>query len=189
MRKTDELRRRAEEELQKAKEKGHIPMSVAELVHELRVHQVELEMQNEELRQSQEEISNLYNQYYELYNNAPVGYVSLDKNGLITNINNKGAELLKSYKSKIIERGFSRFITKDFQNKYYQTLSDAADTGKTQEVELQFKIDKSLFYVQMEIMPLYGKNDEKYRIIITDITERKQLKKSLEMHFSKLKVL
>lgn len=61
MSKTDELRKRAEKELQKAKEKGHIPVNVSELMHELQVHQIELQMQNEELKKSQEEVSSLYN--------------------------------------------------------------------------------------------------------------------------------
>lgn len=179
MGKTDRLRERAEEELQKAKEKGHIPRNVSELLHELQVHQVELQIQNEELRKSQEEVSSLYNQYHELYDYAPVGYFSLDKDGIIRNVNVKCAELLQLNKKEIIGRGFSRFIPIDCQNKYYHDLAGAVDTGKTREVELRLKIDKLLLNVQMEIMPVYGNDNEKYRIIITDISKRKQIEDEL----------
>lgn len=180
MSKTDRLRERAEKELQKAKEKGYMSSDVSELLHELQVHQVELQMQNEELRKSQEEVSSLYNQYHELYDYAPVGYFSLDKDGIIRNVNVKGAELLQLNKKEIIGRGFSRFIPKNDENKYYYGLSSAVDTGKIHKVELQLKRDKPLFNFQMEIMSIYGNDNEKYRIIITDITGLKQAEKTVE---------
>ena len=180
MKKTDRLRERAEEKLEKAKEKGHISADVSELLHELQVHQVELQIQNEDLRKSQEEVSSLYNQYHELYDHAPVGYFSLDKDGIIRNVNVKGAELLQLNKKEIIGRGFSRFIPIDCQNKYYHGLSNAVDTCKTHEVEIQLKRDKTLFNVQMEIMPICGNDNEKYRIIIIDITKRKQTERTVE---------
>ncbi|MGZ7066998.1 MAG: PAS domain-containing sensor histidine kinase, partial [Methanobacterium sp.] len=78
MKEQDELRARAEKNLQKSDKKINIPGNESELVHELRVHQAELEMQNEELKNSQVELSKLYEKYHELYNEAPVGYFSLD---------------------------------------------------------------------------------------------------------------
>lgn len=180
MSKTDKLRGRAEKELQKAKEKDYMPKNVSELLHELQVHQIELQIQNEELKNSQEEISNLYNQYYELYDYAPVGYFSLDKNGIIHNVNVKGAELLQLNKKNIIGRGFSRFLLKSDENEYYRALANAVDTGEMYNVELQIKRDKQLFNVQMGIMPLYGNDNEKYRIVITDITGLKQAEKTVE---------
>ncbi|MGZ7135507.1 MAG: PAS domain-containing sensor histidine kinase, partial [Methanobacterium sp.] len=94
MKEQDELRARAEKNLQKSDKKINISVNESELVHELRVHQAELEMQNEELKNSQVELSKLYEKYHELYNEAPVGYFSLDKNGNVKNVNIKGAELL-----------------------------------------------------------------------------------------------
>jgi PAS domain S-box-containing protein len=176
MSKTDELRERAEEELQKAKEQGYIPVNVSELMHELQVHQMELQIQNEELRTSQEEISSLYNQYHELYEYAPIGYFTLDKDGIIRNVNAKGSKLLQLNKKDIIGRGFGRFILKD-GDKYYCALANAIDTDEIQSVELQLKGNKML-YVYMEIM-LVHRSDERYRITITDITRRKKIEEKL----------
>ncbi|MGZ7049047.1 MAG: PAS domain-containing sensor histidine kinase, partial [Methanobacterium sp.] len=94
MKEQDELRARAEKKLQKSDKKINISVNESRLVHELSVHQAELEMQNEELINSQVELSKLYEKYHELYNEAPVGYFSLDKNGNVKNVNIKGAELL-----------------------------------------------------------------------------------------------
>ena len=116
------MRERAEKELQKADKEPRIPGSEAELVHELQVHQAELEMQNEELRNSQIELSKLYEEYHELYNEAPVGYFSLDNKGIIRNVNIKGAELLGLEKNRIIGFGFILFIPTNYQTKYYTSL-------------------------------------------------------------------
>ncbi len=180
MSKTDKLRKIAEEELQKAKEEGHISSNVSELMHELQVHEIELQMQNEELKKSQEEISSLYSQYHEIYEYAPVGYFTLDKYGIIRKVNAKGSELLQLNKDKIIGCGFSRFISKNVENKYFHALANAIDTDKIQNVELQLKRDKEVFYVYMEII-IAHRPDEMYRITIIDITRRKKAEKKLEL--------
>lgn len=173
MRKADELRKKAEKELYRAKGKN-IPESVVELVHELQVYQAELEIQNEELRESQKELANLYDQYHELYEDAPVAYFSLDKNGIIRNLNVEGAKLFGLKKDFIIGRGFGRFVRFNKQNEYYLALANAVDTGKTQNVELIISVNDLISYVQMKIMPIMSKVNEKYRIAVIDITKLKK---------------
>jgi PAS domain-containing protein len=64
------------------------------LIHELQVHQIELEMQNEELRRAQMELEELRKNYSDLYDFAPVGYFSFDRDGLIRQVNLTGAKKL-----------------------------------------------------------------------------------------------
>ena len=71
-----------------------LPADVERLVHELQVHQIELEMQNEELKRAQAEIAESREKYVDLYDFAPVGYFSFDQNGIITEMNLPAASLV-----------------------------------------------------------------------------------------------
>ena len=83
-----------------------LPDDVRELVHELQVHQIELETQNEELRRAQETITESRNRYVDLYDLAPVGYVTLDPQGLIVDLNLKGARLLGAPRNSLNPAAF-----------------------------------------------------------------------------------
>ncbi len=96
-----ELRRQAEEQLKERKKgqagKGATPLPAEEpqrLIHELQVHQIELEMQNEELQKSRAEVEAGLALYADLYDFAPVGYFTLDRDGTIRLVNLAGARLL-----------------------------------------------------------------------------------------------
>ena len=177
--KTKDWLGKAEKELKTAANKGQISERTVELVDELRIHQSELEMQNEELKKSQEDLSELYNQYYELYEDVPVGYFTLDKNGIIRNVNIKGTKLFHLSKNNIIGRGFGKFIPHHSENEYYSSLANAIDTFKSQELEIELKRGKTLFCGHMEIIPSHKTGYESFRIIITDITKRKKIEKEL----------
>jgi PAS domain-containing protein len=94
-----ELRRRAEERMRAAAAKGTPARTEADtqrLVHELQVHQIELEMQNEELQQSRAEVEAGLERYTELYDFAPVGYLTLGRDGVIRQVNLTGARLMEA---------------------------------------------------------------------------------------------
>ena len=93
--KLEKLRKKAEETVKKQYDpKMNQSKDADELFHELQVHQVELEMQNEELRQAQIKLEDSQRKYFDLYNFAPDGYFTLDKDGIILEVNLKGASLL-----------------------------------------------------------------------------------------------
>src|SRR5512139_1996774 len=81
-----------------------------EVVHELQVHQIELEMQNDELRKAQEEIEASRSKYSDLYDFAPVGYVTLTGTGRIKEINLTGANLLGVERSRMVGNAFRDFV-------------------------------------------------------------------------------
>jgi len=108
-----ELRRRAHDRLKDQTPKERPLWSEHErerLVHELDVHQIELEMQNEELRQSRDELELSRNTYSELYDFAPVGYFTFDARGVIREVNLSGAQLLGMERKRLIGMPFSNFI-------------------------------------------------------------------------------
>ena len=106
-------RKSAETELQ------GMPEPVLRLVHELQVHQVELQMQNEELVRGRAELEALHNRYEKLYNLAPVGYVTLDRGGQITEANRTLATMLGVERAQLAGMPLVRFIDPADQDSFY----------------------------------------------------------------------
>jgi PAS domain-containing protein len=87
------------------------PKEVGRLGHELRVHQIELEMQNEELRRAQEVLEASRARYFDLYDLAPVGYVTVSEPGMILEANITAATLLGSLRGALVRQPHSSLIT------------------------------------------------------------------------------
>ena len=111
-RRAHDLRRRAEKNIPDVTDSAGAmsPPEIQKLVHELTVHQIELEMQNEALRKSQMETAESQYKYSDLYDFAPVGYFTLDKKGHIIEANVTGASLLGMEKRSLAKQPFQRFI-------------------------------------------------------------------------------
>ncbi|MCX7149918.1 MAG: ATP-binding protein [Rhodocyclales bacterium] len=121
------------------------------LLHELQVHQVELEMQNEELRQSHVELEALLTRYTELYDFAPVGYLTLTADGLIAEINLTGAKLLGMERQNLLKKRFNSFVSPVDQTRwaaFFLSVKSHEDQGH-EELELQRR-DGTIFYAQMD---------------------------------------
>lgn len=95
------------------------PKKVQELVHELQVHQIELEMQNSELLKTQESLRDSQKRYYDLYNMAPIGYCTISKEGFILEGNLTASKLLGVTRQELIQKPITNFIFKEDQDIYY----------------------------------------------------------------------
>lgn len=116
---------------------GQTQPDILELIHELNIHQTELEIQNEELRQAQAEISALKQEFEELYEFAPCGYITVSPKGIITRINLTGAAMLGLPRGPLTRMGLNSFIDKQSRRFYYEALRLAAESGGKETVELQ----------------------------------------------------
>jgi len=179
------LRNRAEELLNKTPSavKKVPPQDIKNIVEELQIHQVELEMQNEELRQTQLELEQVRDKYVDLYDFAPVGYFTISEKGMIQEANLNGAIMLGVERRSLVGKPFSRFITKDTQNVFYQHRIELLKTKNKQPCELRFvKSDGHQFYGQMDCIAVFDENGdlEHIRISITDITDRKRADEALK---------
>jgi PAS domain S-box-containing protein len=178
------LRNRAEKSLRKrSADLGKSPVKdVQKLVQELRVHQIELEMQNEELRKAQVELMESRDRYSDLYDFAPVGYFTLDEKGLIVEANLAGADLLGFERASVIKKGFSQFVASGSQDAFYSHRKQALENGSKQvsELELKSKNDR-LFYAQLQSVAVEGNegNAIQFRTAVVDITERKRAEVAL----------
>jgi PAS domain-containing protein len=122
---SDELRKEAEKFLQKneidqSKDIEKISSEkIYQILHELQVHQIELEIQNEELRRIQSELETARSYYYDLYDLAPVGYCTVSQKNLILKANLAAANLLGKTRDELIKKPLSRFILPEDQDIYY----------------------------------------------------------------------
>ena len=111
-----ELRRQAEERLCEKRAKPHPPRATKEaqrILHELEVHQVELEMQNAELRQARNDLETALEKYTDLYEFAPIAYFTLDRSGAISAVNLSGTRLFGIVRSQLIGRRFWMLVTEN----------------------------------------------------------------------------
>jgi diguanylate cyclase (GGDEF)-like protein/PAS domain S-box-containing protein len=175
------LRRRAEKTLRKqvirSQEKPDAlsPAAMQRVLHELRVHQVELEMQNEELRRTQVAQEVLQARYFDLFDLAPVGYCTVSEQGLIQQVNLATATLLGMGRGALAKLPISRFILKEDQDIFYLHRKQLFATGNPQSCQLRMKKkDRSQFFAHLAFSAaLEADGVSMLRIVLTDVTERK----------------
>jgi len=144
--------------------------------HTLRMQQVEMEMQNEELRASRAALDISKARYFDLYNMAPVGYCSLSEHGLIQEANLAAAILLDSPHEALNMQPISRFFFPEDADIYYLMRKRLTNTGKPQASELRIvKKDGTQIWVHLSITASQDDNLPVIRLIMSDISERKQI--------------
>jgi PAS domain S-box-containing protein len=148
-----DLRRRAEKALQvQPVDPGEMsPADAWRLVYELRVHEVELELQNEELRRAQEELQASRAKYFDLYDLAPVGYFTLNEQGMILEANLTAARLLGVTRDHLTQQPLTRFIVREDQDVYYFHRRELFESGAPQVCEIRLlRGDGSQFHARIE---------------------------------------
>src|SRR5262245_58239595 len=114
----------------------------SDLIRELHVHQLELEIQNRELRLAQEQLAQARRRYADLYDFSPVGYASLDENGVIEEINITAGTLLGKNPHKLIGRPFSEFIVPEDAQKFTDHLRHCRHSRRKRRIEVRLATGK-----------------------------------------------
>jgi len=181
LRRLAEERALAERELSQREGEALLPAPSREALHELRVHQIQLEMQNEELRCIQEELATARARYFDLYDLAPVGYCTLSAQGLILEANLTATVLLGVARGTLINQPFSRFVLKEDQDIYYLHRKQELEPGAPHVCELRMvKADGASFWVHLATSrteQTHGASE--YRLVMSDITGRKVAEEAL----------
>jgi diguanylate cyclase (GGDEF)-like protein/PAS domain S-box-containing protein len=183
------LRRRAENTLRRqivrspGKPDVLSPAAMQQNLHELRVHQIELEMQNEELRRTHAARESLQARYFDLFDLAPVGYCTVSEQGLIQQANLATATLLGVGRSALVKQPISRFILKEDQDLFYLHRKQLFATGNPQSCELRMlKRDRSQFFAYLASTAAQEANGVSVlRIVLTDVSERKRAEDELRI--------
>ncbi len=163
-----------------------------ELIHELNVHQVELQMQNEELCNIQAELHKTSHKYEQLYNFAPVGYLTVDADGLIAEVNNTFMDMLDIGKNNLISRFLEDFVIEEDRRLFHLHFQALARTGRNDYIGLRIKRrDGSGLDVNLHSSPVM--DDEggimHVRVAVTDISYLKRLEKELQDRHRRLEDL
>jgi PAS domain S-box-containing protein len=146
------------------------------LIHELQVHQIELEMQNEELLSAQAALTESREDYFDLYDLAPVGYLTLTDKGLIHKVNLTAASMLGCTRSALIKKPLTRFIHKSDQDRFYLCQKALLEAPNLQSCELRMRKASDIYFCGHAVLTLSKdrRGIAEQRIILTDITLRKQ---------------
>jgi PAS domain S-box-containing protein len=162
-------------------------LSPERLLHELRVHQTELEMQNDELQRTQQALEESRDRYVDLYEFAPVGYTTLSAVGTIVEINLTGAAMLGVERSNLISRRFTSFITANDHDHWHRHLVHVLHHAGRQVCELTLlNGDGGEFSARLDCLRQERDSALVLRIALTDITERKQAEAELARTREKL---
>jgi len=155
--------------------------NMQQALHELQVQQIELQMQNEELRRTHMELNALRARYFDLYNLAPVSCFTLNEQGLIMDANLTAANLLAIERGELIQQPFTRFIRTEDQDIYYRYRWQLLETGKPLELDQRMvKSNGTAFWGHLTAtITRDGTSPPLCHIILSDITERKQLEENL----------
>jgi two-component system, chemotaxis family, sensor kinase Cph1 len=180
----EDLRKRAEISLESEPDRlDDICLKEANcLIHELRVHQIELEMQNEELRRVQNELEISRSRYADLYDFAPVGYLTLNKRGEIVDLNLTAARLLGVERRHLLNKHFQYYVFQPDKNEFFSHLKALFEKRKRQisEVILSPKGDEQ-FYARLESIYMEGVDGEGVcRTNISDVTLRRRAEQVLQ---------
>ena len=185
-----ELRRRAEAQLRKRQKKRRSAVgdrkSAADdwrLLHELQVHQVELEMQKAELQEDRARREELLEKYMDLYDFVPVGYFSLNEQSRILEVNLAGAALLGVERARLVNRSLTRIVAPASQPSFLSFLEQIFSRSRKRLCEATLvKADGTALWATF-----HGASDnsargarKSCRVAVLDITTRKQAEQALQ---------
>ncbi len=154
-----------------------LPPEPGQLLHELQVHQIELEMQNEQLRSAQQALEIEHSRYFDLYDLAPVAYCTLSDQGLVLQANLTAATLFGLSRQALVQRAFIRLVLRADQHAWHRHCQQLASTGAPQTCQLRLiKPDGSLFWGHLVSSPQPRQDGVMHqRVVISDISELKRL--------------
>ena len=177
------LRRRAEERLQKNKQNNKIfsmsPGDMHRLIHELSVHQIELQMQQEELLQSRDDMEKGLERYTELYDFAPVGYLTLARDSTILEVNLTATKMLGVDRSLLKGSRLTLFVDPD-EIKTFNALMESVFSHQEPdscEVMLLHKDDPSASRCTVRIDAAVQDDGQSCWTVLSDVTRQKKIER------------
>ncbi len=154
---------------------------VQRLLREIETHHIELERQNEELRASQRQLEAYRDRYIDLYDFAPLGYVTLDEDGYVQEINLAGAKLLDADRDGLTGYAFAEYVAADNREAFREHVAQCVRERREVTTELHLVTRSGLsIAAQLHSIPVAGPLDDTLcKTAITDITERRKMEEAI----------
>ncbi|MBF0286242.1 MAG: response regulator [SAR324 cluster bacterium] len=152
---------------------------IEHLFHELQVHQIELELQNDELLKNQQELEQSRDLLYDLYDLAPVGYLTVNKSGIIRKANLTLAAMLNADKQSLVGKPLSHFVHPEDQNLYFLKGRDLFRSPSLKQTEIRMLNSDGSFFHAM-LTGRKTENTKEARLVVTDITPLKRTEEALK---------
>lgn len=158
---------------------GLSPQALRDVLQNLRLHQVELELQNHELRRTLAERDLAETRYFEFFDLAPVGYVTVTEQGLILHGNLTAAAMVGVASSELTRQAFSRFIDQEDQDAFYLLRQRVFETRTAQSCELHLRTpDGSQVFTRLDAIAARGEDGAPVmRMVLIDITSQQLAEK------------
>ncbi|MBI3128549.1 MAG: PAS domain S-box protein [Candidatus Tectomicrobia bacterium] len=188
------LRRRAEDLLRKTRTElsRMSPGKLEALAHELQVHQVELEMQNEELRRAQTDLEEARDRARQLYDFAPAGLLTLDERRIVREASLTAAVQLGANRSDLIGASLSDFIVREDQDAFHLWRSRLVETQIKQSCEIRFRRPAGgFFWARLEGVPFSAGPGEsqRIRVYLVDVTDSRRTEAGLKSAILQLRAV
>ncbi len=166
------LRAEAETQLARAPSTDDPAQSAEEVLHELRVHQIELQMQNEELRTSRIALEASRDRYVNLYEFSPVGYFTLTAAGQISRVNLTGTTLLGVERNKLLQQRFAHLISPEDRERWRGFFISVMNHDEKSGIELALqRSDGSMLHAHLDCLRVESADaPPEMHLVLTDIS-------------------
>lgn len=174
------LRRLAEQRLSQAGPASDLSnVELAELIHELKVHQIELEMQNEELKHSRDELELARDHYAQLYNHAPLGYLTLDQHGVILKANKTFTDMVGLSLAAVTGKPLATFLHPDDEAQFLGRFSPIFRQPEAKQVEVRLRTDRQTG-IMVRLHARRGFDQNSLLLALVDITQQKDAESKIK---------
>lgn len=161
--------------------RANLGQNVDHLLQDLQLHQIELETQNEELRRAQSALEASRDLYLDLYENAPVGYLTLNAHGVIQAVNRTGETMLGWSRGRLLQRRFASRVIDEDRDRWERAFVRVCRQGIGQECDLTLvRADGTQWQARLNCIPERGEVSG-IRLSLTDLTARQQLESRLNL--------
>lgn len=162
-------------------ELGNLSQEAASALEELRVHQIELELQNEELRRTQQELQASRERYFDLYDLAPVGYLTISEDGFVVEANLTACGLLGTQRAALVQRAWTSFVFREDQGTYFRYRRQLMASGGPLVCELRLVTGEGRsFWARLDVRVAPAPDGARLlRTVVSDISERKHAEEAL----------